>query len=63
MSGSAVESWEHPMKRAEQKLILFNEPHNDPIGGRAIEPMTYWPTYEEWVDCGGGDLWKTDRYP
>ena len=49
------------MDREEQKLFLFNEPHNDPIAGRAIDPMPYWPTYEEWVESGRGDLWKTDR--
>jgi hypothetical protein len=52
-----------PMDGHEQKLFLFNEPRNDPIGGRAINPMPYWPKYEEWVERGRGDLWKTDRYP
>ncbi len=51
------------MDREEQKLVLFNEPHNDPIAGRALEAMPYWPTFEEWVENGRGDLWKTDRYP
>jgi hypothetical protein len=51
------------MDREEQRLVLFNEPHNDPIAGRAIDPMPCWPTYEEWVESGRGDLWKTDRYP
>jgi hypothetical protein len=51
------------MDREEQKLFLFNEPHNDPIAGQAIDPMPYWPTYDEWVESGRPDLWKTDRYP
>ncbi len=51
------------MDREEQKLFLFNEPHNDPIAGRTIDPMPYWPTYDEWVENGRGDLWKADRYP
>ena len=51
------------MDRREQKLFLFNEPNNDPIAGCAIAPMPYWPTYEEWVESGRGDLWSTDRYP
>ena len=51
------------MDREEQKLFLFNEPHNDPIAGRAIDPLPYWPTYEEWVESGRVDLWKTERYP
>jgi hypothetical protein len=51
------------MDREEQKLFLFNEPHNDPIAGQAIDPLPYWPTYDEWVESGRGDLWKTDRYP
>jgi hypothetical protein len=50
------------MDRGEQTLFLLNEPHNDPIAGRAIEPMPYWPTFEKWVESGRGDLWKTDRY-
>jgi hypothetical protein len=51
------------MDREEQKLFLFNEPHNDPIAGRPIDPMPNWPTYEEWAQSGRGDLWKTERYP
>ena len=52
-----------PMDGAQQKLFLFNDPRNDPIAGHAIEPLPFWPTYEEWVESGRGDLWKTDRYP
>jgi hypothetical protein len=48
-----------PMDGHEQRLFLFNESRNDPIAGRAIAPMPYWPTYEEWVESGRGDLWKT----
>jgi hypothetical protein len=47
--------------RAKQKLFLFNDSRNDSIGGRAIEPFPFWPTYEEWLESGRGDLWKTDR--
>jgi hypothetical protein len=46
-----------PLDGREQKLILFNEPRNDPIAGRAITPMRNWPTYEEWIESGRGDLW------
>ena len=52
-----------PLDGGQQKLFLFNEPRNDPIAGRVIDPMPFWPTYEEWVESGRGDLWKTDRYP
>jgi hypothetical protein len=52
-----------PMDGSQQKLFLFNDARNDPIGGRALDPQPFWPTYEEWVDNGRGDLWKTDRYP
>jgi hypothetical protein len=52
-----------PMDGALQKLFLFNDRRNDPIGGRAIDPLPFWPTFEEWVESGRGDLWKTDRYP
>jgi hypothetical protein len=48
-----------PMDGHEQKLFLFNEPRNDPIAGREIDPMPNWPTNEEWVESGRGDLWKT----
>jgi hypothetical protein len=47
-----------PMGGQEQRLYLFNEPRNDPIAGRSIDPMPAWPTYEEWVAAGRGDLWK-----
>jgi hypothetical protein len=49
-----------PMNGDVQKLFLFNEPRNDPIGGRALDPMPFWPTYEEWLEAGRGDLWRTD---
>jgi hypothetical protein len=48
------------MDGEEQKLILFNEPRNDPTHGRSISPMPDCPTNEEWVTSGRGDLWKTD---
>jgi len=25
------------------------------------KPWPHWPTYDEWVASGRGDLWKTDR--
>jgi hypothetical protein len=50
-----------PMDGHEQKLFLFNEPRNDPIAGRVIAPMPNWPTYEEWIESGRGELWKTGR--
>lgn len=40
------------MDREEQKLFLFNEPNNDPIAGNTIDPMPYWPTYDEWAEKG-----------
>jgi hypothetical protein len=52
-----------PLDGSQQKLFLFNDTRNDPIGGRALDPLPFWPTYEEWVDSGRGDLWRTDRYP
>jgi len=52
-----------PANGGPQKLFLFNERGNDPIGGLAIDPMPNWPTYDEWVESGRADLWKTDRYP
>jgi hypothetical protein len=52
-----------PMDGRERKIILFNESRNDPIAGRDVQPMPYWPTFEQWVASGRGNLWKTDRYP
>jgi hypothetical protein len=62
-SGRIMAVIHKPLDKSEQKLFLFNEPSNDPIAHRAIDPMPYWPTYAEWVESGRGDLWKTDRYP
>ena len=52
-----------PMDETQQKLFRFNDARNDPIAGRALDPMPVWPTYEEWVESGRGDLWKINRYP
>ena len=46
-----------PMDDAHLKVILFN----DPIGGKVHDPLPCWPTYEEWIKSGRGDLWKTDK--
>ena len=61
--GRIVAVIHQPMDAKEQKVFLFNEELNDPIGGRAIDPMPFWPTFEEWVASGRGALWKTERYP
>jgi hypothetical protein len=61
--GRIVAVIHQPMDGKEQKVFLFNEERNDPIAGRVIEPMPFWPTYQEWVAGGRGDLWKTERYP
>jgi hypothetical protein len=50
-----------PLNGGQQKLFLFNEARNDPIGGRELDPMPFWPTYDEWMASGRGDLWKTER--
>jgi hypothetical protein len=62
-SGRIMAVIHRPMDGDQQTLFLFNEPRNDPIAGRAIDPMPFWPTYDEWLAKGRGDLWKTDRYP
>ena len=48
-----------PMDEVQQQLILFNEPRNNPFGRHEIDPMPFWPTYDEWVESGRGDLWNT----
>jgi hypothetical protein len=49
------------MDEPRQRVVLFNDPRNDPIAGRTVRPWPYWPTYEEWVESGCGDLWTTGR--
>jgi hypothetical protein len=61
--GRIVAVLHQPMDAKEQKIFLFNESRNDPIAGRLIEPMPFWPTYDEWLANGRGDLWKCERYP
>jgi hypothetical protein len=40
-----------------QRVTVFEEARFLP------RPWPYWPTREEWIESGRGDLWKTDRYP
>jgi hypothetical protein len=49
-----------PIEGEQQKLFLFNETRNYPIAGRVLDPMPFWPTYEEWLVSGRGELWKTE---
>ena len=42
--GRIVAVIHQPMDGREQKVFLFNEERNDPIAGRVIEPMPFWPT-------------------
>jgi hypothetical protein len=49
------------MDEPRQQVVLFNDPRNDPIDSRALEPWPCWPTYDQWVESGRGDLWTTDR--
>lgn len=60
--GSRVMAVIHQLlDESRQQVVLFNDPRNDPIDGRALPPWPSWPTYEQWVECGRGDLWCTDR--
>ena len=47
------------MDEPRQQVVLFNDPRNDPVEGRTVEPWPYWPTHDEWVAGGRGDLWTT----
>jgi hypothetical protein len=49
------------MNEPRQRVVLFNDPRNDPIQGRTVPPWPYWPTHDEWVESGRGDLWITAR--
>ncbi len=62
-SGRVMAVIHQPMDEYQQHIVVFNDPRNDPIDGRAVPPWPYWPTYEEWVERGRGDLWLTERYP
>ena len=62
-SGRVMAVIHQPMDQFHQRVVLFNDPRNDPVGGRNVVPWPCWPTYEEWVERGRGDLWLTDRYP
>jgi hypothetical protein len=47
------------MDEPRQRVVLFNDPRNDPIEGRMVPPWPQWPTHDEWVQSGRGDLWMT----
>jgi hypothetical protein len=47
------------MDEPRQQVVLFNDPRNDPTEGRAVPPWPRWPTHDEWVERGRGDLWTT----
>jgi hypothetical protein len=61
-SGRVMAVIHQPMDQFHLRVVLFNDPRNDPIGGRSVLPWPCWPTYEEWVERGRGDLWLTDHY-
>ncbi len=45
--------------KQDQRVTIFKEKRH------RFQPWPHWPTYEEWVASGRGDLWKTERadYP
>jgi hypothetical protein len=47
------------MNKDRRHVSFFVEPRNDP--GCFERPWAYWPTYEEWVESGRGNLWKTEN--
>ena len=47
------------MDEPRQQVVLFNDPRNDPIEGRAVPAWPHWPTHDQWVERGRGDLWTT----
>jgi hypothetical protein len=62
--GSRVMAVVHQlMDEPRQRVVLFNDPRNDPVDGRTFPPWPYWPTHDEWVERGRGDLWTTDGGP
>jgi len=52
-----------PMDEEQLRVVTFNDPRNDPIGGQSVRPFPHWPTYAEWVASGRGDLWETGDDP
>jgi hypothetical protein len=49
----AVVQWR--AEKRSQRVTIFKEQR------QRVRPWPYWPTYEEWVASGRGDLWATDR--
>ena len=49
----AVLQWR--AQAAKQRITIFKEKR------QRCAPWPQWPTYEEWVASGRGDLWKSDR--
>jgi hypothetical protein len=45
-----------PMDDEQVKVHLFNEDRNDP-GGTDHRHLPGWPTREQWIERGRGDLW------
>jgi hypothetical protein len=48
------------MAEDDRQIAFFSEPRNDPNVGVAADSWPGWPTYEEWVQAGCRDLWKTE---
>jgi hypothetical protein len=44
------------------KIVLFRDPGNDPNDGDPVPPWSHWPTRDEWVASGRGDLWMTEEH-
>jgi hypothetical protein len=46
------------MNDERREISFFSERRNDM---RGAPPQMYWPTHDEWVESGRGDLWKTEK--
>jgi hypothetical protein len=49
-----------PVDERHRRVVLFNDRDNDPIAGRQLAAWPDWPSYDEWVKSGRGDLWLKD---
>ncbi len=49
------------MDEPRQRVVLFNDSRNDPNESHPPPSWRSWPSYDEWVASGRGDLWLTDR--
>jgi hypothetical protein len=46
-SSRVMAALHQPMGEEHIRIVTFDPPRNDPVGGFRIRPLPYWPTYEQ----------------